>query len=432
MPAALADPLFQRLIDAYPPDRAYAPSDLAHDPMPSPVAHFLTKLLQRLLHLEAERLDLRPRSPWFETGHAEVEHARQALVKALVAHGHFPAAEWEAPLRQATTQVAAYLVRPVATLVNFVFQNGEDPASATVVERRLGYFNQHTYLLDGARLYLQQKQVSEISRVRFGEVLHHIDRRLTRDYDADAWLGLLAPVFDLAHRALQDASGVPVPLLRSFFEEKQAGDVVHRLAAHEVDTLDKAGLRRLLENVEESEDETVRPAPPAPAAEPSDEGGVPLWKQFQQDHSTPAHAARAASQHEQAAASASKPRWMQYRSESAAASSSESPAPEAPATPARRTPASEATTAVPSDLAALEQAVLGNAARNRDLFIRHLFNGSKDDYAAVLYRLAGTSDWTEATQIIADEVFRKHQVNIYSDPAVLFTDAVEARIKRRA
>lgn len=66
-------------------------------------------------------------------------------------------------------------------------------------------------------------------------------------------------------------------------------------------------------------------------------------------------------------------------------------------------------------------------ARNRALFVRHLFGGDLDDYERVLHLLAGAPSWQMASQIIGREIFRQHQVNIYSDAAVAFTDAVQAR-----
>lgn len=68
--------------------------------------------------------------------------------------------------------------------------------------------------------------------------------------------------------------------------------------------------------------------------------------------------------------------------------------------------------------------------QSRDLFVKHLFGQSTEEYERVLQRLWTAENWAEASQIIADEVFRKHKVNIYSEPAVLFTDATQARFSR--
>ena len=67
----------------------------------------------------------------------------------------------------------------------------------------------------------------------------------------------------------------------------------------------------------------------------------------------------------------------------------------------------------------------------RAAFVAALFDGSADDYHRTLLALDGARTWTEATQVIARDVFQRHRVNIYSDSAVAFTDAVEAQIGRR-
>jgi len=83
-----------------------------------------------------------------------------------------------------------------------------------------------------------------------------------------------------------------------------------------------------------------------------------------------------------------------------------------------------------SPLERLEKQVLGaSAARQRRRFVRDLFGGDEGDYAAVLARIDDVDTWSEASQIIARDVFRKHQVDIYSATAVAFTDAVSARFE---
>ncbi|NNF59517.1 MAG: hypothetical protein HKN04_14875, partial [Rhodothermaceae bacterium] len=78
-------------------------------------------------------------------------------------------------------------------------------------------------------------------------------------------------------------------------------------------------------------------------------------------------------------------------------------------------------------LRALETRILGpTATERRDWYIQHLTGGSEAEYRVVLGRLDQATTWTQATQIIGADIFRKHQVNIYSDAAIAFTDAVEA------
>ena len=84
-------------------------------------------------------------------------------------------------------------------------------------------------------------------------------------------------------------------------------------------------------------------------------------------------------------------------------------------------------------LDATERAVLGPGPDDRrEWFVNSLFESSVEAYESTLQALATAASWTEATQIIASEVFRKHRVNIYSEAAIAFTDAVEAQINARA
>ncbi len=84
----------------------------------------------------------------------------------------------------------------------------------------------------------------------------------------------------------------------------------------------------------------------------------------------------------------------------------------------------------PTSLSDLEARVLGDDGERRGWFVDELFAGSSDEYHRTLAALDAACSWTEATEIIARDVFRRHRVNIYSEPAVAFTDAVEAQMTR--
>ena len=131
------------------------------------------------------------------------------------------------------------------------------------------------------------------------------------------------------------------------------------------------------------------PSPPPAAQAAGVSGGTPLWAQFSPD--------------KEGAASAP-----------------------GDATPARDAPPTE------RSLDALETSVLGGPDTDRRAwYVHELFSDDEASYRATLARLDGARTWTEATSIIAEDVFRAHKVNIYSDPAVTFTDAVEAGMEAR-
>lgn len=432
MPSAVADPLFYRLLDAFPPNRAYTPAAFEREPMAPPVAHFLKHWLEHRVRHEATHLQW-PHSAWFDEDHTAVQEARQAFIDTLTKHGRFPATTWETSLREAVQQATAYLVRPVTTLETFVFRENSETIAAEVMDWRLGYFKDYGYFHEAMRLFVEQRQVQTVKRAHFTDLLRKVDHKITKNYGTDAWLRLLAPLFDLIRRA-GAVRGTPIALLQAFFKEKEADDVLRQLRLFQqhrgLDTLDEEGLRRLLDATQEPI--PVPPSTPhhsAPIASSSSvaepTGPVPRWKQFQQGQVTPPPTPPPARRSfpktpDQVRPGPSTqeavPRWMQFRAEPTAD-------PEPPTAAPRP---------VSRDLAALEQAVLGDSgALNRDVFVNNLFTQSIEAYQRVLQNLYGVASWAEASKIIAEEVFRKHQVDIYSDPAVLFTDAVEARYAKR-
>ena len=150
--------------------------------------------------------------------------------------------------------------------------------------------------------------------------------------------------------------------------------------------------------------------PEAPSDAPT-----PLWARFSQDAASSSETAHASS-------TADAPRATSA-STTAASSASLADRYTYDTRPSPRTALS---------LDALEEAVLGTSdPERRAWYTAELFSGDADAYRATLLRLDGARTWTEATDIIAGDIFRAHRVNIYSDPAVTFTDAVEEQMGAR-
>lgn len=406
-----AEALFQQLLRTFPPERAYARVDFERAPMPTLVAHFLVQTLQRRFELEMEQLRT-VRSPWFDYDHPAVQEAYGRLAEALREHARIPQAEWERTLRQAVHRVTSYLVHPTGTLIAFVFNDEEGPLPAHIVYRRLGYFAAYPYLRAAVEAYFERKGAVDITRTRFAELLHRVDQQMTSDYNADQWLTLLEPLLRMTGRRTPDGLEVPVEVLQPFFEEKGAAAIAARLEAlvrEGVEHVDEATLHRLIAS--EAKQKAAGPEPPpapgpagtAGAKEPApgDEEVVPLWKRFMPaPEGTPAPGAGPPPGTPDPEA---VPLWMRFRTNLDAGG---------------------------ADLTAIEKAILGEDAHlERERFINHLFSGSAEAYEQVLRRLYAAPTWTQASQIIARDVFKAHQVNIYSPPAIAFTNAVEARYR---
>lgn len=416
MITTVAHSLFDRLIEEFPADRSYARADLSRSPMPEPVSDYL-------VHLMRERLDravpktVGPES-WIDPSDDHVRAALAAYREALIQRQRIPASDWPDALQAACRETVRYLVRPAAALTDAVFDGTSSSVGPETVFSRLDFFTAYPYFREVIEAYFDQKEVARIDRGRFEGLVNRIDRQMTADYTPSEWRKLLQPLIVVLGAAGVDGE-VPVDLLKAFLAEKGADDHLSRLKqAYGLEgVVPVKELPRIFQGEPEktstrpriAERETGGGSDGAPAARPAHHGAVPLWKQFEQGRSqtsedVPVDISTGAS-------GTSVPLWKQFRTTSQPEET--------------RTPTPER-----SALADLERAVLGErGARNRDLFVQHLFSGDRRSYEETLRTLQTARSWSEASQIIAREIFLKHQVNIYSDPAVAFTDAVEAQYR---
>lgn len=395
-----SDALFEQISREVP---GSGPVDRARlERLPVPIAHFLDRALDRRVERACEPLS-GVADGWVDPRQEEVRLAREAYVRVLARHARFPAAEWPEALRQAGFQVVSHLVRPVQTLVQFLFGDETDELPAAEVERRAEWFLAYSYLRTALSAYVEKHGSARLSRRKVGDLLAHVDRAMTEDWEPGDWSNALAPLDRLSREA--GFRGIPLPLVEAYFEAKDRSDLGARVRswalAHRTDHIPSDDLTRALLPPEPTPPPRPAPADPetgqasAPVAAAAGDP-VPLWKQFA---GRPAHPAA-----EPAAPEPHLPLWKKFR---AAADD----APESGA------------------LAALERDLLGDAADRRAEFVRDLFAGSSEDYGRLLGALRQARGWPEASHLLADEVFRRHRVDIYSPTAVAFTNAVEARFR---
>lgn len=477
MSRPLADPLYERLLDAFPATRPYTRADWDDDAMPAPVAHFLGQLMRHYSRREARRLR-RARTKWVDYDHPKMEAAVRTFFEAVEDYTRVPPDEWEDTLRRATHHVTAHLVQPVHELTDFVYARRQSELRLPEVLWRMSFFGPYGYLREAVQAFAQKRDLDVLGPERFERFLSSIDERITADYDADRWLRLLGPLFATARRAT-GREEVPVSLLRAFFAEKGRDDVDRRLQAHAEEGHGSVAPRMVRRLIEETTAGTppdasavdpdpteFTPPPPTPSGNADDEiwgvagaarpegsdeppstdedGDVPLWKQFQQGR-TGGGASTAESGAETPSGDGGgqrqEPLWARYRhdrderlsdavsNETSAGGARTGDSPDGgQAAPSSRPESS--TTNRDGDLEALERDVLGSVtASHRSVYIQQLFGGDETNYRQVLRRLSRADSWGEASQLIASDIFRAHKVNIYSDAAVHFTNAVEERFR---
>lgn len=409
MLTTVANSLFDRLIEAMPPNRPYGRETVKDEAIPEPVGTYIHHLLDVKLK-ELEENDL-PNDAWVDAYAAEVKESRQRYVEALTRHQAVPALEWADVLRTACHDTLQFLVRPARKLTDVVFDAKASMVQSTDVMQRIGFYGPYPYFRNVIEAYFRQKETSRIDRQRFEGLVLRTDRQMTADFSPKQWRRLLEPLVEVLSAA--GRSDVPIDLLKTFLEEKEATGPLRALKSR-YGLQGVVAFRDLEEVFVPLEEPAAAPKAGAdrrlvderPAAKGRSEGSVPLWKQFEHGYQ-PKPEAEPAREHAEKASGPSEPLWKQFR--------------KTPEAPAQQQDGS---------LADLERSVLGDrGAKNRALFVKHLFSGQMGDYESTLRRLAQADSWSQASQIIAKEIFLKHQVNIYSDPAVTFTDAAEAQYR---
>ncbi|NNE69678.1 MAG: hypothetical protein HKN29_04860, partial [Rhodothermales bacterium] len=163
MPQTLPDAVFATLVKALPSDRPISRDDLSRYDLPGPVVHFLEHALSRRIELETARIT-ELGADWVDHDKAEIEGARGRYLELLSLHAHYPASEWERALRQAVQLVCAYLVRPVPTLIHFVFGDRTAGLNADDVERRVAYFTGYSHLRTAVTAYLERMSGKLVER----------------------------------------------------------------------------------------------------------------------------------------------------------------------------------------------------------------------------------------------------------------------------
>ncbi len=480
----------QRILQVFPAGHSYSKTQIKEARLPSGVKHFLLSALQRRSEIEAAQL-LNVRSEWFNADDDEYQLVLQQAVLTLGNSACFPALEWPKAVHQAVEHVVEYLISPVSMLARFVFSADSASISASDLLRKSGYFSDYSYLSRAVEAYISRKNSQRVFKVEFANALYHIDRQMTDAYDSKAWLKLLNPLIKLVDfptpglpvsfvvRFFEDkgqgqlsqylneaasakhADMVSIESLTALIdhflsdagepaqESNQEAQASSALPADHPAEPEKKGEASVapstLAQTPAAPQRPMEPAPasplpplpqplpappplppappppppqkesesqpePAPSGTTGDENTsprvpLPLWKKFQKAE-TPSD--------QVVAPIVSEPLWKTFsrKKEERAAKEKLDLANAMP---------------IPEPRPDIEALVLGSANAHKERFIWQLFAGNHAAFDATMQLLATAPDWTSASEIIANKVFRPFKVDIYSATAVDFTNAVESR-----
>ncbi len=398
-----------QILERYPADKPYSAAAIEQMILPLDIRHYLLYLLEQR---PIEALQQLPYREWFPAHAPEEQAGWQAFEQVLRASVRIPSTEWPESTLEAATHVSHYLIDPIATLKGMVFQE-VSTLSAGEVLRRMGYFRAYPYFKRILESYVRARRVREFQVTDFEHLLHRIDEKITGEYEISDWLDHFTPLYNLTTFLPEHLSGIPTWLLRQYFRTRPYPELQRRLLHMEqvqnISHISQEMLRNLLSQMLPS---TTESPPPSSSDEASSTSStLPLWQRFARrrgPYTAPAI----------------------RRNQPVPPGSSQALQQPMNAPPSTSPPSSPE---IEESLEQLEKVVFGvPIPGERYAFIASLFGGKTAAYRDALKKLSSASTWERASQIIAYHVFLPNEVNIYTEPAVRFTDLIEARFKRRS
>lgn len=425
----------------FPSTKDYKPVDFKCEPMPVSVGHFLEHALARRAALVKVSVD----SAWFDVSNQDVIEGEKQWRKALRASARYPAGLWAQSIDQAVAHIVSFLVSPADSFCEFVFSNTKGDIHPRIILHRLEYFTPLSVLREVIRGYAERKEGELVSKEDLRAAILKADRSIVANYEPSDWIALLRPLYDLASVMVvgDHVPELPTSVLKPVFEAKAVNELLHRIEA-----IESISGRRML--TESSLLTVIGPTEVAPVAAPV---AVPVVA----PDLTPDPVSQPVSRNDMHAQPSDDeaPRWMQFTSSLDAAKGGEL-GDGGPRNPSLASPGADELVEIegipmpmrlgerarlPEDLVSVEshfgvspeidpheQRVLnGISPVQRNWFVNNLFGGDLDDFSRVMSMLDGAADWEAAAHVIGAEVFERYDVDIYSQPAVEFTNVVELR-----
>lgn len=453
------------------PEQDYTREVLKAAPLPSGITHFLENTLDRRLEFEMNRLT----SGWFDFSNPAVQESIQYLRQQLFATARIPADEWHKTIEHATRLISAYLLRPCHTLAGFIFGRDTAMLDMETILRRMAYFSDYAYLSEIFETYARHNAITEMESGRFLDLITQIDRRYLKDFKGvQDWMDLLQPIFSIGAEIYK--KGYPIYLFQIFFDDKGEYEFKKRLLFEEqirgIQKLSPKELEDILRNVlmdnqgdvelsnspfvshsefaNEIPITTSAPVPPPPPDAVIVQNQMPRWKAFRPNQ-TPAHREVAMAgntalalyplQTPKSNLSLFQSKIQNLNDNLGAKIKKTTPTWQA------STPATTAPQSAPSNEEAiadkyqrllfetheLENAIFGGMhPERRTWYLQKLFDNRLVSYHLFLSRLRAIQSWGKAAELIAMEVFMKHDVNIYSEAALSFTELVESLYQHKS
>jgi len=445
----------ENLLSKLPGDAEYyRPSQIQDAGVPAFVVERINVELYRNL---AESI-LPPKTDWANMQSERVEKSWNAFVEAIRAEARLPQSFAQSVFETATEDIMDMLIRPRQAIPDVLYSVDEELDMETLIERSRSVVV-YRYLVKVLPRYMEKKELETLNKDRCRMVITQVDEKVTANYTPLNWAHLLNPLFELMD------GDVDSELLRLFFKDKELPAVANMFDRQDGDVTVQEVIELLSSPVLETNDDQRKDDSPSESVEDErpeqreksfspfedssqksekfdpfkaapqdskttqevndnknketdetrseDEKDEELNKQFdvsgedkiKADDESMAEQNEATDEDEE-----DIPMWKQFAEESE--DEEEEPLIDL--------------TDTEEDVEQRRREIDEHLAHNQDYFVDELFGGDEMAYSNALAELAEYKSWRKASKYVEEEIFKRNLIEIFSEPAVDFTDSLQA------
>lgn len=206
------------ITDQLPGDKSFfTPDDLREYDIPE----FLVQRVEVEIYRNLNESIVPPHSEWADMSAANVEHAWEQFIDAIVAEVRMPASFVPSVFETAIADVVEMILHPRQAIPAILF-GPKKTLTAEEVEKRLSFISVNSHLGQAILKYMIRKGKTEVELGTAKNVVMKVDERITANYNSLNWAQLLQPLFILA------GPKIDTEMFRVFFKDRNMDRISRR------------------------------------------------------------------------------------------------------------------------------------------------------------------------------------------------------------
>lgn len=206
------------ITDQLPGDKSiFTPDDLREYDIPE----FLVQRVEVEIYRNLNESIVPPHSEWADMSAANVEHAWEQFIDAIVAEVRMPASFVPSVFETAIADVVEMILQPRQAIPAILF-GPKKSLTKEELEKRLSFISVNSHLGQAILKYMIRKGKNEIELGTAKNVVMKVDERIIANYNSLNWAQLLQPLFILA------GPKIDTEMFRIFFKDRNMDRISRR------------------------------------------------------------------------------------------------------------------------------------------------------------------------------------------------------------